>query len=42
MSQESQKSSKKIPAVCKDFGIRHLSLKEIFDEIGLMADISKR
>lgn len=41
VSQESQKSSKKIPAVCKSFGVKHLSLKEFFDEIGLTANVKK-
>ncbi len=41
VSQESQKSSKKIPAVCKFFGVKHLSLKEFFDEIGLTANVKK-
>src|SRR5574343_539314 len=30
VSLENPKSSKKIPAVCKAFGVRHLSLKEFF------------
>lgn len=41
VSQEKQKSSMKIPAVCKYFGVKHLSLKEFFDEIGLTTDIKK-
>lgn len=41
VSQENANSSKKIPAVCKEFGIRHLSLRNFFDEIGLSASISK-
>ncbi|MES2315318.1 MAG: DUF4411 family protein [Patescibacteria group bacterium] len=40
VSHENPKSSIKIPAVCKDFGIRHLSLKEFFNEIGLSAYIT--
>lgn len=42
VSQENPNSSKKIPAVCKEFGIRHLSLREFFDEIGLSTNISKK
>lgn len=42
VSQESSKSSQKIPAVCKAFDIRHLSLREFFDEIGLSISISKK
>jgi len=42
VSQESSNSSKKIPAVCKSFGIRHLSLRSFFNEIGLSTSISKK
>ncbi len=35
VSQESQKSSKKIPAVCSFFNIKHFSLKDFFTDIGL-------
>jgi len=42
VSQENPISSKKIPAVCTAFGIRHLSLREFFDEIGLTTSISKK
>lgn len=42
VSQENPNSSKKIPAVCKAFNIRHLSLRSFFDEIGLSASISKK
>lgn len=39
VSLESSKSSTKIPAVCKSFGIKHLSLKEFFEETGLITQI---
>ena len=42
VSQEKSNSSKKIPAVCKAFGVRHLSLKSFFSEIGLSARILKK
>lgn len=42
VSQENPNSSKKIPAVCKEFNIRHLSLRNFFDEIGLSTSISKK
>lgn len=42
VSQENPNSSKKIPAVCKAFNIKHLSLRNFFDEIGLSTTISKK
>ncbi|MBN1494643.1 DUF4411 family protein [Candidatus Peregrinibacteria bacterium] len=42
VSQESLTSTKTIPAVCKAFGIRHLSLRTFFNEIGLSASILKK
>jgi len=42
VSQENPNSSKKIPAACKSFGIRHLSLRNFFDEIGLSTKLSKK
>lgn len=42
VSQENPNSSKKIPAVCKSFGVKHLSLREFFDEIGLSTKLSKK
>lgn len=42
VSQENPNSLKKIPAVCKEFGIKHLSLRNFFDEIGLSTSISKK
>jgi len=41
VSQENQKSSKKIPAACKHFHIGHRSLREFFDEIGLSTKLVK-
>lgn len=41
VSQESSNSDSKIPAVCKNFGIQHRSLREFFDEIGLSAVLNK-
>jgi hypothetical protein len=41
VSQENPNSSKKIPAACKSFGIKHLSLRNFFDEIGLSTKLSK-
>lgn len=35
VTQESVASPQKIPAVCKHFKIRHLSLKEFFEERGI-------
>lgn len=42
VSQESRKSSKKIPTVCKSFGIQHRSLREFFDEVGLSITLSRK
>lgn len=42
VSQESANSGNKIPAVCKEFGVQHRSLREFFDEIGLGINISKK
>jgi len=42
VSQENPNSSKKIPAVCKAFNIRHLSLRSFFDEIGLSTIILRK
>lgn len=42
VSQENPNSQQKIPAVCKCFGIRHLSLRNFFDEIGISTDILKK
>ena len=35
VSQENPNSSKKIPAACDSFGIKHLSLRNFFDEVGI-------
>lgn len=42
VSQENPNSSKKIPAACKSFGVKHMSLREFFDEIGLSVGIIKK
>ena len=42
VSQENPNSSKKIPAVCRAFSIRHLSLRNFFDEIGVSTIILKK
>jgi Domain of unknown function (DUF4411) len=42
VSQESQRSSKRIPAVCKAFSVQHRSLREFFDEIGLSTTLSTK
>jgi site-specific DNA-methyltransferase (adenine-specific) len=42
VSQENPNSSKKIPAACKCFGIRPLSLRNFFDEIGLSTELIKK
>ena len=42
VSQESPRSSKKIPEACKAFGVEHLALRQFFDEIGLNAKFSKK
>ncbi|MFA5188285.1 MAG: DUF4411 family protein [Patescibacteria group bacterium] len=42
VSQENPNSSIKIPAVCKYFNIKHCSLREFFDEIGLSTKLSKK
>lgn len=42
VSQESSKKSQKIPAVCKNFEVRHLPLREFFDETGLKTQVVKK
>jgi len=42
VSQENPNSSKKIPAACNFLGIKHMSLREFFDEIGLGVELIKR
>lgn len=42
VSQENPNSSKKIPAVCKYFGIQHEFLREFFDNIGLGTSLTKK
>lgn len=40
VSQENLNSSKKIPAVCKFFKVAHNSLREFFDDIGLVTSFT--
>ena len=40
VTQESQNSSKKIPAVCKQFKVRCITLKDFFDETGIKVEKS--
>lgn len=42
VSQENPHSSKKIPAACRFFGIRHFSLREFFDELGFSLTLSRK
>lgn len=42
VSQENPNSSKKIPAACKAFNVRHLSLRTFFDEIGISTNLSRK
>ncbi len=41
VSQENPNSSKKIPAACGCFNIKHLSLRKFFDEMGLKTNLIK-
>ncbi|MDD2753747.1 MAG: DUF4411 family protein [Candidatus Portnoybacteria bacterium] len=41
VSQENPNSSKKIPAVCKQFKVKHMSLREFFDDIGVSTKLVK-
>lgn len=41
VSQESPSATQKIPAVCKGFSIRHISLKDFFEEVGISTYITK-
>jgi len=42
VSQENPNSSKKIPAACKFFNVKHLSLRNFFDEVGISTELSKK
>jgi Domain of unknown function (DUF4411) len=42
VSQENPESSKKIPAVCKKFDIKHLSLRGFFDKMGMGTKLSSK
>ena len=42
VSQENPRSTKKIPAACSSFGVRHLSLRGFFDEIGFSTKLKKK
>jgi len=40
VSNESEKSSKKIPAVCKEYGVPHLNIKDFFAANGWVITIA--
>lgn len=42
VTQENANSSRKIPAACKKFKLKHMSLREFFDDIGLSTKLSKK
>ncbi len=42
VSQENPRSSTKIPAVCKHFGVRHMDLGEFFESVGWELKLHKK
>jgi hypothetical protein len=42
VSTESEKSSNKIPAVCKQYKVRHMNLFEFFEDNGWQFSVSKK